>query len=460
MSPLARVVCDKPRHVLMIVCCLCNAYHRLRSSDVIDDVRSHICPLRCRRSRSGARASVRAAPSHAKAPRDRWDQRGRIDGLLLSSEDVQATDELIRRRGDSAVRVPQALIELRDRSRAKLTAEDRRQLRIIGRAFVKPDGLRIIAVSGIFDAATGRRIALLEGHTGGVDRAAISADGKRIVTASFDKTARVWDAATGTSVATLVSHTGSVRSAAFSPDGQRVITGAEDNTARIWDVETGTPIAKLTGHTGVVWYAEFSPDGQRVVTASDDKTARIWDAATGEPIAHLAGHAGSVRSARYSSPDGQRIVTVSDDKTARVWDVSRSAVLLRNRSLVIAAALAHGIGLRTDVEASDLLLQDAPGDGDLFAAALEQTGRKPDDVEIAEVDALLSAPSHPNCYLSPTQLAERYPALPTSHAHKSRWLPGLGLVALIFALGVSVLMAIWQIKVTDIVHWIRTGLSH
>ena len=33
-------------------------------------------------------------------------------------------------------------------------------------------------------------------------------------------------------------------SAAFSPDGTRVVTASWDKTARVWDVATGTPVAR------------------------------------------------------------------------------------------------------------------------------------------------------------------------------------------------------------------------
>ena len=38
-------------------------------------------------------------------------------------------------------------------------------------------------------------------------------------------------------------------SAAFSPDGKRIVTASEDKTARLWDAETGQQIgAPLVGH--------------------------------------------------------------------------------------------------------------------------------------------------------------------------------------------------------------------
>jgi WD40 repeat protein len=175
------------------------------------------------------------------------------------------------------------------------------------------------------------------GHAGYVNSVAFSPDGKKIVTSSSDKTARIWDAETGRELKKLKGHTEEVIPVAFSPDGKKVVTGSFDNTARIWDAETGRELKRLEhkgavntyafslegkqlkGHTAGVYSVAFSPDGKRVVIGNQDNTVRIWDAESGKELKKLEGHTGAVQSAAFSS-DGKKVVTVGFDSTARVWD--------------------------------------------------------------------------------------------------------------------------------------------
>jgi tetratricopeptide (TPR) repeat protein len=73
-----------------------------------------------------------------------------------------------------------------------------------------------------------------------------------------------------------LQHQRGVNSAQFSPDGERILTASFDGTARVWDSE-GKELATLNGHQAtMVRSAQFSPDGERIVTASDDGTAKVW----------------------------------------------------------------------------------------------------------------------------------------------------------------------------------------
>jgi len=193
---------------------------------------------------------------------------------------------------------------------------------------LSPDGTRVLTFDGfsgmVWDAESGQQLHVLHWYEGVVQSAAFSPDGKRVVTASSDDTARIWDAESGQQLSVLRGHEGDVSTAAFNPDGTRVVTASDDRTARIWDAESGQQIRVLHGHMGVVLDAVFSPDGTRVVT-SDSFRTRIWDAGSGQPLYVLRGHADRVYSATLS-PDGTRVVTASRDGTARIWPLTRDGL--------------------------------------------------------------------------------------------------------------------------------------
>jgi eukaryotic-like serine/threonine-protein kinase len=193
----------------------------------------------------------------------------------------------------------------------------------VASASFSPDGSRVLTGSfdrtaKIWDATSGADLLTLKGHADHVRSASFSRDGSRIVTASDDQTAKVWDAESGAEVLTLKGHTGFVHSASFSPDGLRIVTASQDNTAKVWDAKSGAEVLTLKGHTGWVYSASFSPDGSRIVTGGD-MTAKVWDAKSGAEVLTLKGHTDWVVSASFS-PDGSRIFTGSQDGTAKVWD--------------------------------------------------------------------------------------------------------------------------------------------
>jgi len=147
-------------------------------------------------------------------------------------------------------------------------------------------------------------------------------------------------------VGTPMQHDSYIFSAQFGPNGRRVVTASKDGTARIWDALTGDAIGEPMQSNEAVYAAEFSPDGKRVVTASA-WDARVWDAATGKAISERMKHDAAVVSAHFSPngqwvvsarfrPDGNRVVTASWD-TARVWDVASES----GKETALAALLAR-----------------------------------------------------------------------------------------------------------------------
>jgi len=250
-----------------------------------------------------------------------------------------------------------------------------------------PDGRRIAGGSGktihVWNAETGERERILEGHassvmgltfcpdgrlasaswdktirvwdleTGGSDQSlghtdrvlavAVSPDGRRLASASSDGTVRIWDGRPGGAnrvpeghdaaecsrrgvcwacsavERVLEGHTSSVEGVAFSPDSSRLASASSDGTIRIWDSETCALERILEGHTSSVFGVAFSPEGRRLASASADGTIRIWNATSGKAERTLTGSAETIRGAAFS-PDDRRIAAASADGTVRVWD--------------------------------------------------------------------------------------------------------------------------------------------
>jgi WD40 repeat protein len=254
---------------------------------------------------------------------------------------------------------------------------------IFGLAF-SPDGTRVATASDdqtakVWDAATGRQLLVID-HGAPLSGLAFSPDGERLATAGEDA-ARVWDSASGQQLLVLTGHEDAIRTGSihpggvigvlFTPDGKRLVTAGADGTARLWDAESGQPLRVISGHTNEIYIAlspdgtrlltagydgfvklwdispepetneplviinheqparaaAFGPDGTRVAAASQDGAARVWDAVSGRRLLTLAGHTGLVDDLAFA-PDGARLVTVGEDKTVRVWDLAPGRELL------------------------------------------------------------------------------------------------------------------------------------
>ena len=197
------------------------------------------------------------------------------------------------------------------------------------RVAFSPDGTRIAAGARenvyLRDAVTGRQIAVLGPHATTVWLLAYSPDGKRIAsaTAPGSNDIHLWDGESGKPVAVLRGHTNPVDTMVFSPDGSRLVTWGDypDYTPRLWDAADGRLVDKLAGHKNRIQTVAFSPDGDRVATTSSDKTARLWDGRTGKSLAVLSGHTDQVPAVVFN-PDGTRVVTASNDATLRLWDAA------------------------------------------------------------------------------------------------------------------------------------------
>lgn len=184
--------------------------------------------------------------------------------------------------------------------------------------------------------------AVLRGHKDDVSSATFSSDGKYIVTASHDKTARVWETSTGKQIKDL-EHTAEVKSAVFSRDGKFVITVSDRQPARLWEWETGAwrEVKPPDGDNAKVKSAAFSPDGKLVVMANEDKTVILWDVGAWRQVTQPLKHDGEELRAAFS-PDSKLVVTASG-RVASVWQAStgrKVAQFTEHEAVVSSAAFS------------------------------------------------------------------------------------------------------------------------
>ncbi len=205
--------------------------------------------------------------------------------------------------------------------------------------FFSPDGKKIIAGRPkggvqIFDIQSGRDTIKLPER--GVFR--FSPDGNYI---AGDVGTNIWicESKNGRLVHTLSGHKALIEGFEYSRDGRRMITASVDRTARVWDTENGRELFDLR-HSDWVWHGTFSPDGKRILTTGEDTTAKLWDAETHREILTLRGHTAPVVRG-YFSPDGRKIATGGKDHTVRIWEMAAPDEMTRWRKEREEAAKAR-----------------------------------------------------------------------------------------------------------------------
>lgn len=176
--------------------------------------------------------------------------------------------------------------------------------------------LSIIFLYGFQLFAQEVKLGMPVGHTEIVYTAEFSPDGKTILTASKDKTAKLWNIE-GALLQSFEGHTGLINSAVFSPDGKSILTSSFDFTAKLWNID-GTQMQSFEGHTYYVTSARFSPNGEKVVTSSNDGTSKVWDTKTGKLELTLDSSQTWIECAVFSD-DGKLIATASDNGEINIW---------------------------------------------------------------------------------------------------------------------------------------------
>jgi len=159
---------------------------------------------------------------------------------------------------------------------------------LFGGAQISPDSRRLyLAGRDTLNFLYNRCIDLTTGnelwHTepqkdAGCTTMALSPDGRFLASGSGyeDPAIRVWDAATGRFLARLDGHSSWVGKLVFTRDGRGLISAAADQTIRFWDTSTWTETRVLRGHTDEVHAVAISDSAQLVASTGKDGNLMLW----------------------------------------------------------------------------------------------------------------------------------------------------------------------------------------
>jgi len=121
----------------------------------------------------------------------------------------------------------------------------------------------------VWDLDTGRIVQKLS-DPAGIEHVALDADGRWCITSFvYAPFLRLWDLQEERVVLTLRGHTLQVDSLAISADGRRAVSAAGDQTLRIWDLNLKPVSRDHWHHDAPVGAVATSTDGKRVVSASE-----------------------------------------------------------------------------------------------------------------------------------------------------------------------------------------------
>ena len=190
-----------------------------------------------------------------------------------------------------------------------------------------PDGKSVL-VSGWYGAqrfdvktgaAVGPRFQQSDGAFNRFVDAAFSADGRTLLTANADHSARLWSVPNGQPSSVKLRHTSCVDGVAFVPGG--FVTAQADGLVRLWKnrkdciptCKIATPSLQRCADRTLL-----SPDGRHVVSLAQSNTVQIVQASTNEPAGPSLSLGARFRSSEFI-PDGERLLTVTPH-SIQLWN--------------------------------------------------------------------------------------------------------------------------------------------
>lgn len=200
----------------------------------------------------------------------------------------------------------------------------------VEQAGVFPGGDRVFTCTGgeacsVWDAATGERLSMMAtGAEFAFTRVDMSASGRHLLAWGGNSEVEVWSVAGSVKSCFLRSHRLGISDVAVFPDGERVVTGSFDRTARIWKVSGCEALHELP-HDGWVSQVAVLSDGALVATMSSSGLVSVWLVETGELLQAIEAPSRGVQQL-VAYPRGDRLA-VHGATTIHIYSAASGELL-------------------------------------------------------------------------------------------------------------------------------------
>ena len=167
----------------------------------------------------------------------------------------------------------------------------------------------------LLDASNGKLIDVLARTPDVALDARFAPDGTKLATASTDGRIRVFEQREQEwgILKTFVNHSDWVNAVTWSSDGKRLASASRDKTAKVFDLESGKRVVTFSGHSGSVNGVAFHPDGKQVYSTSEDKLLALWKIEDGKKSRDVHRFGAGVHKILSS---GESLFISSNDKIA------------------------------------------------------------------------------------------------------------------------------------------------
>ena len=207
-------------------------------------------------------------------------------------------------------------------------------------ASLSPDGSQVAVgctdnTVHAFASATGKELYKLGNHENWVLGTVFGVDGKRFVSVSRDRAAKLIDASSGQFLENVNQMKTELTAVARHPKEDIIVMGGEDRYPYVYKLDRprnlkvgddATFVRRLERQDGPIIALDWSPDAKLIAVAGSSPSVTLYNAGTGDRTVACTGHAAGIYALAFS-PDGRRLATGGFDGSVRLYDTAACQLL-------------------------------------------------------------------------------------------------------------------------------------